>query len=128
MSRRIRPLLVAIVLVAPFGKAHVRADIKNWQTGETIPGTQGVDPGPGVNLSHRNTEQRNLRFADFAGLNLSGAGLSCSWLDYGKFTEANLTAARLDVSTLANSIPLPATGPRTCRESTCRATTSLAGT
>ena len=32
------------------------ADIKNWQTGETIPDTQEIAPGPGVNLSGWNSD------------------------------------------------------------------------
>ncbi len=50
-----------------------RADIYNWQTGEVIPGTEDIEPGPGVRLWDWNTEDRNLRYADFAGLDLSNA-------------------------------------------------------
>jgi hypothetical protein len=38
-------------LVTVFGTSRpsqLYADIKNWQTGETIPGTEEITPGPGV--------------------------------------------------------------------------------
>ena len=83
-----------------------RADIYNWQTGEVIPGTEDIEPGPGVRLWDWNTEDRNLHYADFAGLDLSNArfeshceithlwGDDCiNWsnlLDYADFSGANL--------------------------------------
>jgi hypothetical protein len=71
------------------------ADIKNWQTGQTIPGTEGITPRQGINLGGWQTEMRNLRFADFSGLDLSGAYFADSWLDDALFTGANLTNAYL---------------------------------
>jgi hypothetical protein len=63
-----------------------RAGIPNWQTGETIPGTEGITPGPGMVLENWNTEIHNLRYADFSGgLDLSGATLEHSWLDFALF-------------------------------------------
>ncbi len=58
------------------------ADIKNWQTGQTIPGTEGITPGPGVSLMNWNSDAHNLRYADFsAGLDLGGSLFRSSWLD-----------------------------------------------
>ncbi len=70
------------------------ADITNWQTGQTIPGTEGIVPGPGVDLARFNTPARNLRYADLAGgLNLTGSTFRLSWLNDARFTGANLTGA-----------------------------------
>ena len=69
-----------------------------------IPGTAGITPGPGVDLSNWNTAPHNLRYADFSGgLDLSGANFSNSWLDNAHFQGANLTGASLYQSTLTNA-------------------------
>ena len=68
-----------------------RADIKNWQTGQTIPGTEGIVPGPDLNLDNRNTEARNLRYADLSpGLDLSNSDMHDSWFDFARFKGSNL--------------------------------------
>ena len=61
--------------------AAAQADIFRWDNGQLIPGTEGITPGPGVNLSSPYGEwsspQRNLRFADFSGgLDLTEASFS----------------------------------------------------
>jgi uncharacterized protein YjbI with pentapeptide repeats len=65
-----------------------RADIFRWDNGQSIPGTEGITPGPGVQLSNR-----NLEFADFSNKLLTSA----------QFAEANLTRARFESSTLTNA-------------------------
>ena len=82
MGRRLLIMAGTICLASAVFVPTSRADIKNWQTGETIPGTEGITPGPGIDLSFWNTDRRNLRFADFSGgLDLSGSQFSQNWLD-----------------------------------------------
>jgi uncharacterized protein YjbI with pentapeptide repeats len=97
-------LLYAFILVAT--TAH--ADIYRWDNGELIPGTEGIEPGPSVDLSsfdgEWNTESKNLRFADFSGgLNLAGSNFIHSWLDNADLSGADLTGAYLYYSALANA-------------------------
>ena len=45
--------------------AAAQADIFRWDNGQLIPGTEGITPGPGVDLSEWSSPERNLGFADF---------------------------------------------------------------
>ncbi len=85
-------LFTVVVLVL----AHQpgQADVFRWDNGEIIPGTQGIDPGPGVQLDHREEASRNLRFADLS-TDLTGANFTYSWLENARFTDANLANAML---------------------------------
>jgi uncharacterized protein YjbI with pentapeptide repeats len=88
--------------------AAAQADIYRWDNGELIPGTEGITPGPGVNLGSPigewSSPQRNLRFADFSvALDLSQAVFSSSWLDNARFYNANLTDANLSGATLTDA-------------------------
>jgi uncharacterized protein YjbI with pentapeptide repeats len=97
--------------------AAAQADIFRWDNGELIPGTEGITPGPGVDLSSWNSPQRNLHYADFSrpfnSLDLTGANFSSSWLDDSQFPAAilknanlsgtNLTDASLSHSNLTNA-------------------------
>lgn len=81
-----------------------QGDIFNWQTGEVIPGTEGITPKPDLDFNKWNTEAKNLRYADFSGkLNLSKCYFSGSWLDYADFSEANLEQAWFVSSTLTGA-------------------------
>ena len=62
-----------------------QAEILNWQTGETIPGTESIDPTAGVDLSGWNSDERQLKFADFRYLDLNGAAFDESWLHSSRF-------------------------------------------
>ena len=99
-------LVVAVVLTT--AAAAARADIFRWDDGQLIPGTEGITPGPGVNLSSQMREwsspQRNLRFADFSGgLDFTEATFAHSWLDNSRFNGANLTNAVLVGASLTNA-------------------------
>ena len=86
--RRGTAYLVALLLTLP---SCLLADIFRWDTGEVIPGTAGIVPGPGVNLSGWASEQHNLMYADFTnGVDLSQSHLYSSWLQHARFTAANL--------------------------------------
>jgi uncharacterized protein YjbI with pentapeptide repeats len=81
--------------------AAAQADIFRWDNGQLIPGTQGITPGPRVDLSSWNSPQRNLRFAHFPGSpDLTGANFSSSWLDDSRFYGAILTNADLSGTNL----------------------------
>jgi uncharacterized protein YjbI with pentapeptide repeats len=86
--------LLGFMLVLCLPMHVLQADIKNWQTGETIPGTEGITPGPGIDLSNWNTPTMNLEFADLADTNLEGANFHDSVLSYAWFQRANLMNAR----------------------------------
>jgi uncharacterized protein YjbI with pentapeptide repeats len=102
--RRILILALTWIHAVALGVSVSRAEIYRWDTGEAIPGTEGITPGPGEWLGYWNTEARNLRFADFSGgLDLCGAYLHRSWLDNADFSGANLRHANLTESTLTNA-------------------------
>ena len=79
------------------------ATIYNWQTGQPIPGTEGIAPGPGVNLSNWNTESHSLRYGDFRNTDLNHSDFDDSWLDDAHFGGANLTSASFHSATLSGA-------------------------
>ncbi len=106
-----RPILRLVVIVCSIylwqdcgNPTATLADITNWQTGQTIPGTEGITPGPGMVLENWNTETHNLRYADFSdGLNLRHSTFSWDWLDSARFAQANLTGVTFWHSTLTDA-------------------------
>lgn len=82
----------AAVMFFLFLTACLYGDIKNWQTGEVIPGTEDVNPGPGVYLGGWLISD-NLKYADFRNIDLQGANFYRSWLDYATFENSNLLGA-----------------------------------
>lgn len=98
MRRVLAPLVTLALLL---GTITTRADIFRWDNGQVIPGTEGVSPGPGINLADRNSETHNLRYADFSGgLDLHSASFAGSWLNDALFAGADLTGVNLNASTL----------------------------
>ena len=89
--------VVAMVLAVKASAA--RADIYRWDNGQVIPGTEGIEPGPGVQLDHMQLECAELGGwrpgdgLDLTGANLTGANLTCAILSYSTLTNANLTGA-----------------------------------
>jgi uncharacterized protein YjbI with pentapeptide repeats len=71
--------LVVIATSLAFSTA-APADIYRWDTGEVIPGTEGIEPGPGVQL-----DNRNLDYALLAGFDLSDANFVLSRLRNARF-------------------------------------------
>jgi uncharacterized protein YjbI with pentapeptide repeats len=97
--------LAVLVCLAP---SLLHADIKNWQTHETIPDTEGTTPGLGVQLDHRELEyaklsELDLTDANFELSNLAYASLRGSTLRGSTLTDANLTGANLAYASLGNS-------------------------
>jgi uncharacterized protein YjbI with pentapeptide repeats len=84
--------------------ASARADIHRWDTGQVIPGTEGIRPGPSLQLSEWDGESHNLRYGDFSGgLDLALSSFRNSWLDHALFTGANLRGVELSGSTLTHA-------------------------
>jgi hypothetical protein len=82
------------ILVIAAGGPSATGDIYRWDNGRLIPGTEGITPGPHVDLSDWNNVLHNLLYADLTG-DLSDANFSDSWLGNARFADANLTRANL---------------------------------
>jgi uncharacterized protein YjbI with pentapeptide repeats len=88
-----------------------QADIFRWDNGQLIPGTEGITPGPGVQLdefelefaqfSQTNLSEATFQLANLNGADLSGANLTDAWLYGSKLTDANLSGASLAGASLA---------------------------
>jgi len=66
------------------------ADIYNWQTGEVIPGTEGITPGPYVDLS-----DKSLHYAALDNMNFFNADFSHSSLVFSNLSNSALNYANL---------------------------------
>jgi uncharacterized protein YjbI with pentapeptide repeats len=75
-----------------------RADIFRWDNGALIPGTQGITPGPGVQLSNR-----NLDYADLSQWDTSSSNNTAMNLTGAQFNSSNLIKARFDHAVLTNA-------------------------
>ena len=64
------------------------AQIYRWDNGQLIPGTAGITPGPGVNLSNM-----TLQYANLQSDNLSSANFRYSDLSFAELNGATLTGA-----------------------------------
>ena len=102
---------LCVILTAP---SLLHADIYRWDNGRVIPGTEGITPGPGVQLDQRNLgyadlSNENLTGANFflsslANADLSGANLTDSYLPQCNLTGANLTGAVITKAHLSNTV------------------------
>jgi uncharacterized protein YjbI with pentapeptide repeats len=75
-----------------------QADIYRWDNVQLSPGTEGVTPGPGVQLSNRDRS-----FAELYRRNLTGANLSGSNLVDGRLESATLAGADFSGAALTNA-------------------------
>jgi hypothetical protein len=92
-TRRL-PCLVAGLLIASVGVSGPSPGaIYNWETGEVIPGTAAITPGPGVDLSGWNTPGHTLESANFGFADLTNASFEASDLTRARFDSATLTNA-----------------------------------
>ena len=78
-------------------------------SGQVIPGTQGITPGPGIDLSGWNTPGHQLEFASLSYQGLSNASfensdLTSASLYFSDLTNADFRNANL---TRANAFQLP---------------------
>ncbi|HWA97965.1 MAG TPA: pentapeptide repeat-containing protein, partial [Pirellulales bacterium] len=98
--------------------ADVRAQIDDSRTGQPIPGTAGITPGPGIVLSNWNAPGHSLQYANFGNggagkFDLTGAVFDGSWLDgavfYGalvpqaSFVGSSLTGADFSFANASNA-------------------------
>ena len=92
----VRSIAATLVFCAAVQTLH--ADVFRWDNGELIPGTEGITPGPNVDLS-----SLDLEYADLSGVNLTRARLSGANLSNADLSRANLTDATLSFgATLTN--------------------------
>jgi len=106
----IRMSYVVLLFIAILHTSFVRGDIFRWDSGEMIPGTEGIEPGPGVQLDHReldfaDLQDRDLTDSNFSFSNLANAYLSRAnaYLSSTSLTNANLTGANLANASLIGS-------------------------
>lgn len=79
------------------------ADIVDWSTGQIINGTQGITPGPEVDLSCWNTETHNLRYGLLEQCSLTDADFSFSWLNFARFNGSNLSGAKFKSADISHA-------------------------
>jgi uncharacterized protein YjbI with pentapeptide repeats len=92
-------LLYTVVL----DNAISHGQIERWDTGAVIPGTDGIVPGPGVQLDHRNLEFAVLSNSDLARSRLDSSNLSNAHIFHTNLMNANLTEAVLTRADLWNA-------------------------
>ena len=68
--------------------APALADILRWDNMQVIPGTQGITPGPGVQLV-----EMDLSFADLKAIDLTGASFESGVLNNATFDQSTLADA-----------------------------------
>ncbi len=78
--------------------SFAQADIFRWDTGEVIPGTEGVHLGPGVSL-----RGMNLAYADLSSADLRNADLTLANLNHANLSSALLTNANLGAANAENT-------------------------
>jgi uncharacterized protein YjbI with pentapeptide repeats len=83
--------------------ANAHADIYRWDTGEVIPGTEGITPGPGVQLLNLDLAFAELEDAPLPNANLSGANLTHASLLRATLTNANLEGANFESDQLVGA-------------------------
>ncbi len=104
-SRRIAAITAAMA-ATPI--AVCWADIYRVDTGRLIPGTQGITPGPGVDLSNRSLEYANLQYSNLTNALFSNSDLKSGYFDQSNVTNAsflgtNLLSARFYLGTLTGA-------------------------
>ena len=92
-------MIVSAILLIPATASNLHADIYRWDTGELIPGTEGIEPGPGVDLSQMEWRMqlwlKEILQAQLKSSNLTNALLSYSTLGGANFVEAVVVGAIL---------------------------------
>ncbi len=91
---------LAVLLAIFLAVSPLWAQINRWDTGEMIPGTERITPGPGVQLDRRNLVYALLRDLDLTGANFERSELGYASLQRTRLAGANLTSAYLLYATL----------------------------
>ena len=89
------------------------AQIFTSNTGQLIPGTQGITPGPGVDLSGWNTPGHQLENAALGSIDLTGATFYASDLTGALLRSSTLTNANFSGANLTNAILESINAPNT---------------
>ena len=98
--------VVAMVLAVKASAA--RADIHHWDNGQVIPGTEGITPGPGVQLDHR-----QLNYAKLGGFDAGEAmDLTGASFEESNLTHANLLTPRSNANLTGANLTTPLVIPR----------------
>ena len=96
--------LTLFLIATLFLSISAHADIFRWDNNQLVPGTAGITPGPGINLSNWNTLSHNLEFANL-GFNLTGASFANTDLSFALFpsTSAILTNVSFSNAVIAGA-------------------------
>ena len=94
--------LVALAFMVAVANSS-RADIYRWDNGAVISGTEGIEPGPGVQLDHRKLWHAALAQLDLTGANFELSNLTSAHLRESTLTNANLSGANLTSASLGSS-------------------------
>ena len=83
--------------------AAAQADVYRWDNGQLIPGTEGITPGPGVQLDHRQMAYAILWKLNLTGANFEASNLANAILEFSTLTGANLAGAVVTGTSLRNT-------------------------
>ena len=75
-----------------------------WDNSQLIPGTEGIAPGPGVQLDHRELAFASLWRQDLSGSRFDLSHLTSAYLSSSVLTNANLTGANLTNAFLRDAV------------------------
>jgi uncharacterized protein YjbI with pentapeptide repeats len=105
MNSRHHLMAWALLCTAAILGDAARADIYRWDNGQLIPGTEGITPGPGVQLDNRQLEFARLWDTNLTDANFASANLSNAMFVYSTLANANLTGAKVTGAILASTTP-----------------------
>jgi uncharacterized protein YjbI with pentapeptide repeats len=94
MSYRNGLIASTLLIIVVIHCAGSRADIYRWDTGALVPGSEGIEPGPGVRL-----DQLNLEYAKLRSQNLTGASFFVTTLTNADFTGTSVIGINLTGTT-----------------------------
>jgi uncharacterized protein YjbI with pentapeptide repeats len=117
-----RCVVVLSFLVASNVQVHV--DIYRWHTGEVIPGTEGITPGPGVQLDHHELAYANLRELNLTDSRFDNSNLNGAYLYNSALTNADLTGAVVTGTNFGGTFPAASRRPSLTPPKTIRRRTS----
>jgi uncharacterized protein YjbI with pentapeptide repeats len=89
--------------IAVISTSSARAQIYRRDTGELIPGTQGITPGPGVRLDYLDLECADLADCDLSGASFVGSSLRRACLTKANLARSDLTGACLESANLTGA-------------------------
>ena len=91
-------VLTAVLLLV--SATPTRAEIYRWDNDQLIPGTEGIEPGPGVTLSSMDLQFASLERRDLTGVDFESSNLRRAWLNGSTLSGADLIGADLTNASL----------------------------